>query len=99
MQGEMLVLVLAKVRLGFGVGGGWARGAGGRAGLRREGICRNPTPSSINHPTPLHSQQWRGKTKSDQYWGSKLAAAGGAYECYLTPEQAACGWWVVRGGW
>jgi hypothetical protein len=38
------------------------------------------------------SQQWRGETNSDQYWGALLAAKeadGYVYECYLTPDQVA----------
>lgn len=30
------------------------------------------------------AKQWRGQTKSDQYWGGSLAAPGGKYECYMT---------------
>ena len=33
------------------------------------------------------AKQWRGETKSDQYWGAQLAAKGGTYECYMPPAQ------------
>lgn len=32
-------------------------------------------------------KQWRGETKSDQYWGASLASKGGTVECYLTPAE------------
>jgi len=33
------------------------------------------------------AKQWRGETKSDQYWGASLVAKEGLYECYLTPKE------------
>jgi hypothetical protein len=33
------------------------------------------------------AKQWRGETKSDQYWGAQLAAKGGAHECYMPPAE------------
>lgn len=30
------------------------------------------------------AKQWRGETKSDQYWGGSLAAEAGMCECYMT---------------
>ena len=33
------------------------------------------------------AKQWRGQTKSDQYWGGSLAAPAGKYECYMTPAE------------
>jgi len=37
--------------------------------------------------TIVLAKQWRGETKSDQYWGASLAAAGGHFECYMTPAE------------
>lgn len=34
--------------------------------------------------TIVLAKQWRGASKSDQYWGAKLAAEGGEYECYMS---------------
>lgn len=34
------------------------------------------------------AKQWRGETKSDQYWGGSLAAEAGECECYLTLREA-----------
>ena len=33
------------------------------------------------------AKQWRGETKSDQYWGAQLAAKGGTHECYMPPPE------------
>ena len=33
------------------------------------------------------AKQWRGANKSDQYWGSTLAAKGGTFECHMKPSE------------
>ena len=68
IQGDMLMIVLGKVR--------------GRVPLQCGSAMR-----IVPHSSYTLLQQWRGETKSDQYWGASLAAKGGAYECHMTVEE------------
>eukprot|EP00966_Prymnesium_polylepis_P330518 7386153-Prymnesium_polylepis.1 len=50
---------------------------------------RRAAPCAIDAALSGAPQQWRGDTKSDQYWGGSLATKDGAYECYMTVKEVA----------